>query len=79
LRGQADAEARAAGLPVPTPRERRHVADQALAHAAEHIADRDAVLSVVMLEHAAGDAARGVVDNVSMLGAGDVEALLAQA
>lgn len=55
----ADAEARAAGLPVPTPRERRHAADQALAHAAEHIAERDAVFSAAALERAAGDAVQG--------------------
>lgn len=63
----ADAEARAAGSPVPTPHQRRHAADLALAHAAEHVAERDAVFSAAVLERAAGDAGRGHVPHADII------------
>ena len=62
-----DAEARAAGLPVPTPHQRRHAADLALAHAVEHVAERDAVFSAAVLERAAGDAGRCHVPHADII------------
>ena len=56
----ADAETRAAGLPVPTPRQRRLAADQAVASGAAHLAERESVFSAAQLERAAGDAGRRV-------------------
>ncbi len=69
----ADSEARAAGLPVSTPHERRLAADRALAFAVEHVAERDAVFSAAVLERVAGDAARGHVPH------GDIITAIARA
>ncbi|GAA3693679.1 hypothetical protein GCM10022268_00730 [Sphingomonas cynarae] len=65
----ADAEARAAGLPVPTPRQRRLAADQAVASGAAHLAERESVFPVARLERAAGDAGRGRVAHADILAA----------
>ncbi len=79
----ADAEARAAGLPVPTPRQRRLAADQAVAFAGQHLAEREAVFSMAVLERAAGDAGRGRVTHADILAAiaraKDAEALVPRA
>jgi conjugative relaxase-like TrwC/TraI family protein len=65
----ADAEARAAGLPVPTPRQRRLAADQAVASGAAHLAERESVFSAARLERAAGNAGRGRVAHADILAA----------
>jgi hypothetical protein len=65
----ADAEACAAGLPVPTPRERRLAADQAVAFACQRLAEREAIFSMALLERAAGDAGRGRVATADILAA----------
>ncbi len=65
----AEAEARAAGLPVPTPRERRFMADQAVDAAAEHVSECDAVFPAAVLGRAAGDAAHGRVSHIDTLAA----------
>jgi conjugative relaxase-like TrwC/TraI family protein len=57
----ADAEARAAGRPVPTPRQRRLAADEAVASGTAHLAERESIFSAAKLERAAGDAGRGRV------------------
>ncbi len=65
----ADAEARAAGLPVPTPRQRQFAADQAAASGTEHSVERVSVFSAAKLERAAGDAGRGRVAHADILAA----------
>lgn len=65
----ADAEARAAGQPVPTPRQHRLAADEAVAFAGQHLAEREAVFSMAVLERAAGDAGSGRVAHADILAA----------
>lgn len=65
----AGAEARAAELPTLGTRARMHAADQAVADAAAHISERDAVFTAAALERHAGNAARGHATNSDIVAA----------
>ncbi len=65
----AQAEARAAARPTVGTRARKLAADQAVAFAAEHISERDAVFIAATLERAAGHAARGHATNRDIVAA----------
>lgn len=76
----AEAEARSG---TPTAQQRRLAADRAVALAAEHIAEREAVFSAAALERAAGNAAHGRVAHADILAAmtraKDAKAIVARA
>jgi Ribbon-helix-helix protein, copG family len=65
----AEAQARAARRPTLGTAARMRAADQAVAFAAEHISERDAVFTAATLERQAGDAARGHATNSDIVAA----------
>jgi len=67
----AQTEARAARQTTLGTRERMLEADKAVAFAAQHIAEREAVFSAAALERQAGDAARGAATHADVIAAID--------